>query len=279
MELFNTFISYLQMPFVRYAFIVVILLSICSAIVGVNLVLKRYSFIGDGLSHVAFGATAVASILSLTNNLLIVMPTTIIVAIILLKLGQNAKLKGDALIAILSVSALGVGYFLMNVFSTSSNVSGDVCSALFGSNKLLALNMTDVIISIVICIVIIALYLCFYNKIFSVTFDENYAKATGINTEIYNISTAVIIAILIVLAMSLIGSLLVSALIIFPALSSMRIFNSFKKVIISSVIFALISSFLGISISILFATPVGATRVVIELLAFIGFSIIGKIKR
>ena len=279
MELFNTFISYLQMPFVRYAFIVVILLSICSAIVGVNLVLKRYSFIGDGLSHVAFGATAVASILSLTNNLLIVMPTTIIVAIILLKLGQNAKLKGDALIAILSVSALGVGYFLMNVFSTSSNVSGDVCSALFGSNKLLALNMTDVIISIVICIVIIALYLCFYNKIFSVTFDENYAKATGINTEIYNISTAVIIAILIVLAMSLIGSLLVSALIIFPALSSMRIFNSFKKVIISSVIFALISSFLGISISILFATPVGATIVVIELLAFIGFSIIGKIKR
>ena len=279
MELFNTFISYLQMPFVRYAFIVVILLSICSAIVGVNLVLKRYSFIGDGLSHVAFGATAVASILSLTNNLLIVMPTTIIVAIILLKLGQNAKLKGDALIAILSVSALGVGYFLMNVFSTSSNVSGDVCSALFGSNKLLALNMTDVIISIVICIVIIALYLCFYNKIFSVTFDENYAKATGINTEIYNISTAVIIAILIVLAMSLIGSLLVSALIIFPALSSMRIFNSFKKVIISSAIFALISSFLGISISILFATPVGATIVVIELLAFIGFSIIGKIKR
>ena len=279
MELFNTFISYLQMPFVRYAFIVVILLSICSAIVGVNLVLKRYSFIGDGLSHVAFGATAVASILSLTNNLLIVMPTTIIIAIILLKLGQNAKLKGDALIAILSVSALGVGYFLMNVFSTSSNVSGDVCSALFGSNKLLALNMTDVIISIVICIVIIALYLCFYNKIFSVTFDENYAKATGINTEIYNISTAVIIAILIVLAMSLIGSLLVSALIIFPALSSMRIFNSFKKVIISSAIFALISSFLGISISILFATPVGATIVVIELLAFIGFSIIGKIKR
>lgn len=279
MELFNTFISYLQMPFVRYAFIVVILLSICSAIVGVNLVLKRYSFIGDGLSHVAFGATAVASILSLTNNLLIVMPTTIIIAIILLKLGQNAKLKGDALIAILSVSALGVGYFLMNVFSTSSNVSGDVCSALFGSNKLLALNMTDVIISIVICVLIITLYLCFYNKIFSVTFDENYAKATGINTEIYNISTAVIIAILIVLAMSLIGSLLVSALIIFPALSSMRIFNSFKKVIISSAIFALISSFLGISISILFATPVGATIVVIELLAFIGFSIIGKIKR
>ncbi len=279
MEIFNTFISYLQMPFVRNAFIVVILLSVCSALVGVTLVLKRLSFIGDGLSHVAFGATAVASILSLTNNLLIVMPTTIIVAVLLLKLGQNAKLKGDALIAILSVSALGVGYFLINVFSTSSNVSGDVCSALFGSNKLLALNITDVIISIVICIIIIALYLCFYNKIFSVTFDENYAKATGINTEIYNISTAVIIAILIVLAMSLIGSLLVSALIIFPALSSMRVFNSFKKVIISSVVFALVSSFLGLSISILFATPVGATIVVIELLAFIGFSIIGKIKR
>lgn len=279
MEIFNTFISYLQMPFVRNAFIVVILLSVCSALVGVTLVLKRLSFIGDGLSHVAFGATAVASILSLTNNLLIVMPTTIIVAVLLLKLGQNAKLKGDALIAILSVSALGVGYFLINVFSTSSNVSGDVCSALFGSNKLLALNITDVIISIVICIIIIALYLCFYNKIFSVTFDENYAKATGINTEIYNISTAVIIAILIVLAMSLIGSLLVSALIIFPALSSMRVFNSFKKVIISSVVFALVSSFLGLSISILFATPVGATIVVIELIGFIIFSIIGKIKR
>ncbi len=279
MEIFNTFISYLQMPFVRYAFIVVILLSICSALVGVTLVLKRMSFIGDGLSHVAFGATAVASILSLTNNLLIVMPTTIIVAVLLLKLGQNAKLKGDALIAILSVSALGVGYFLMNVFSTSSNVSGDVCSALFGSNKLLALNLSDVIISIVICLVIIALYVCFYNKIFSVTFDENYAKATGINTEIYNISTAVIIAILIVLAMSLIGSLLVSALIIFPALSSMRVFKSFKSVIVSSAIFAFVTAFLGISISILFATPVGATIVVIELVAFIIFSIIGAIKK
>ncbi len=279
MELFNTFISYLQMPFVRYAFFVVILLSICSALVGVTLVLKRFSFIGDGLSHVAFGATAVASILSLTNNLLIVMPTTIIVAIILLKLGQNAKLKGDALIAVLSVSALGIGYFLMNVFSTSSNVSGDVCSALFGSNKLLSLTLTDVIVSIVICIVIIALYLCFYNKIFSVTFDENYAKATGIKTEIYNVFIAVIIAILIVLSMSLIGSLLVSALIIFPSLSSMRVFKSFKSVIISSVIFALITSFLGISISILFATPVGATIVVIELIGFIIFSIIGKIKR
>ena len=271
MELFNTFISYLQMPFIRYAIVVVILLSVCSAIVGVTLVLKRFSFIGDGLSHVAFGATAIASILSLTNNLLIVMPTTIVVAVLLLKIGQNAKLKGDALIAILSVSALGLGYFLMNVFSTSSNVSGDVCSALFGSNKLLSLNLSDVIVSIIICLVIITLYLCFYNKIFSVTFDENYAKATGINTEIYNISTAVIIAILIVLAMSLIGSLLVSALIIFPALSSMRVFKSFKGVIISSVIFALITSFIGISISILFATPVGATIVVIELLAFIGF--------
>ena len=268
MELFNTFISYLQMPFVRYAFIVVILLSICSAIVGVTLILKRLSFIGDGLSHVAFGSMAISAVLSLTNSMILVMPITIIFAIILLKAGQNAKIKGDALIAILSVSALGVGYLIMNLFSTSSNVSGDVCSALFGSNKLLSLTLTDVIVSIVICIVIIALYLCFYNKIFSVTFDEDYAKATGIKTEIYNVFIAVIIAILIVLSMTLIGSLLVSALIIFPSLSAMRIFKSFKKVVIFSVIYAFISAFFGMIISIILSTPVGATIVTFELILF-----------
>ncbi len=268
MELFNTFISYLQMPFVRYAFIVVILLSICSAIVGVTLILKRLSFIGDGLSHVAFGSMAISAVLSLTSSMILVMPITIIFAIILLKAGQNAKIKGDALIAILSVSALGVGYLIMNLFSTSSNVSGDVCSALFGSNKLLSLTLTDVIVSIVICIVIIALYLCFYNKIFSVTFDEDYAKATGIKTEIYNVFIAVIIAILIVLSMSLIGSLLVSALIIFPSLSAMRIFKSFKKVVIFSVIYAFISAFFGMIISVILSTPVGATIVTFELILF-----------
>ena len=268
MELFNTFISYLQMPFVRYAFIVVILLSICSAIVGVTLILKRLSFIGDGLSHVAFGSMAISAVLSLTNSMILVMPITIIFAIILLKAGQNAKIKGDALIAILSVSALGVGYLIMNLFSTSSNVSGDVCSAWFGSNKLLSLTLTDVIVSIVICIVIIALYLCFYNKIFSVTFDEDYAKATGIKTEIYNVFIAVIIAILIVLSMTLIGSLLVSALIIFPSLSAMRIFKSFKKVVIFSVIYAFISAFFGMIISIILSTPVGATIVTFELILF-----------
>ncbi len=279
MELFNTFISYLQMPFVRYAFIVVILLSICSAIVGVTLILKRLSFIGDGLSHVAFGSMAISAVLSLTNSMILVMPITIIFAIILLKAGQNAKIKGDALIAILSVSALGVGYLIMNLFSTSSNVSGDVCSALFGSNKILSLSIFDVVLSIVICIVIIGLYLLFYNKIFAVTFDEEFSKAIGIKTEIYNIIVAVIIAVLIVLSMTLIGSLLVSALIIFPSLSAMRIFKSFKKVVIFSVIYAFVSAFFGMIISIILSTPVGATIVTFELVLFGLCSIVGVVKK
>ncbi len=267
---------YLQFPFVKNAFIVVLLLSICSALVGVTLVLKRFSFIGDGLSHVAFGAMAISSVVGLTNNMLIIMPVTIVCAIILLKVGQNAKIKGDAQIAIFSVSALGIGYLLMNIFSVS-NVSGDVCSALFGSTKLLSLKVEDVILSVVICLAIIVLYLAFYNKIFAVTFDESYAKATGMKTEIYNVIIAVVVAILIVLAMSLIGSLLVSALIIFPALSSMRVFKSFRKVVISSVIFAFITALIGLIIAVLFSTPVGATIVGVELVGFIVFSILAKI--
>ncbi len=269
---------YLEFPFVRNAFIVVLLLSVCAGLLGVTLVLKRFSFIGDGLSHVAFGAMAISSVVGLTNNIFIVMPVTIISAIILLKVGQNAKIKGDAQIAIFSVSALAVGYLIMNIFSTS-NVSGDVCSALFGSTKLLTLKVEDVVLSVIICTAIIVLYILFYNKIFAVTFDEEYAKATGIKTEIYNIVIAVIVAILIVIAMSLIGSLLVSALIIFPALSSMRVFKSFRKVVISSVIFAFITALIGLIIAVLFSTPVGATIVAVELIGFILFSLLAKIIR
>ena len=270
---------YMSYPFVVYALVVGVFIALCSSLFGVSLVLKRFSFIGDGLSHVAFGAMSVSAVLNLANDTLLTMPITILVAIILLKLGENAKIKGDALIAILSVGSLAIGYMLVNMFSSSANVSGDVCTSLFGSTSILTLTKTEVIVCITMSLVVISLYIVFYNKIFAITFDETFAKATGVNTERYNLFIAIIIAIIIVLGMNLVGSLLISALIVFPALSAMRLMKTFRAVVICSAVMSIICALLGILSSILLSTPVGSTIVLVNIMLFILSSIIGKVIR
>lgn len=278
MELINTLLYYLNFFFVRYAIIVGVLIALCSSLLGVTLVLKRYSFIGDGLSHVAFGAMAVASVMKLSNNNILILPVTIIAAILLLRTGQNAKIKGDAAIAMLSVSSLAIGYLLMNVFSTSANISGDVCTTLFGSTSILTLKQSEVIMCIVLSIVVILTFVVFYNKIFAVTFDENFAKATGTKTDLYNLLIAILIAVVIVIGMNLVGSLLISALIIFPALSAMRVINQFKGVVIASAIISVICALVGIFASILLSTPVGATIVAADLVVYLFAILVGRTK-
>lgn len=270
-------ILYFQYPFVRYAMIVGVLIAMCSSLLGVTLVLKRFSFIGDGLSHVAFGAMAVAAVLNFTNNMLFILPVTIVCAILLLRTGQNTKIKGDAAVAMISVSALAIGYMLMNIFSTGPNVSGDVCSTLFGSTSILTLTSAQVKVCVILSVLVVILFVFFYHKIFCVTSDESFAKATGMKTDCYNLLIAVITAVIIVLAMNLVGSLLISALIIFPALSAMRIFKSFLSVTICSVVLSVVCAVLGLLLSILAGTPVGSTIVVTDMAAFGVFSVIGKL--
>ncbi len=272
-------IAYFQYPFVRYALIVGVLISLCSSLLGVTLVLKRFSFIGDGLSHVAFGAMAVAGVLGLTNDMLLILPITIISAVLLLRTGQNAKIKGDAAVAMISVGALAIGYLLLNLFSTSSNLSGDVCTTLFGSTSILTLSKTDVWLCISLSVVVVLAFIFFYNKIFCVTFDEAFAVATGTKAKLYNLLIAVIIAVIIVLAMNLVGSLLISALVIFPALSAMRVFRSFKSVTICSAVLSVCCSTLGILISVLAGTPVGSTIVGVDIIAFVLMTMFGFVFR
>ena len=273
----NTLITYLSYPFVRYALIVGVLIALCSSLLGVILVLKRFSYIGDGLSHVAFGAMAIAAVVGLSDRMILTLPITIICAILLLWSGQNAKIKGDAAIAMISVGALAVGYLLMNIFPTSSNVSGDVCTTLFGSMKILTLTKSEVILSIVLSVVVVILFVAFYNRFFAVTFDESFAKAVGTKANLLNFLIATIIAVIIVLAMNLVGSLLVSALVIFPALSAMRLFKSFRSVTVFSAILSVVCALFGIILSILLNTPVGSTIVVTDIVAFGVCSLIGKI--
>ena len=270
---------YLQYPFVINALIVGILIALCSSMLGVTLVLKRYSFIGDGLSHVAFGAMAVAAVAGFTEDMPFILLVTTVFAILLLRTGQNAKIKGDAAIAMISVGAMAIGYLLMNVFSSSANVSGDVCTTLFGSTSILTLTKMQVELCGILSAVVIGVFVLFYNKIFAVTFDESFARATGTPVDAYNLLLAVLIAVIIVLAMNLVGSLLISALVIFPALSAMRVFSSFKSVILCSAVFSVVCAFLGIVFSILAGTPTGATVVVADMLAFAVFYIIGIKKR
>ncbi|MBQ3898262.1 MAG: metal ABC transporter permease [Lachnospiraceae bacterium] len=270
-------IMYLQYPFVRYAIIVAVLIALCSSLLGVTLVLKRFSYIGDGLSHVAFGAMAVATVLKLTNNMLLILPVTVLSAVLLLRKGNNAKIKGDAAIAMISVGALAFGYLIMNVFSTSSNLSGDVCSTLFGATSILTLKPKEVILCIVLSVLVVAIFIFFYNKIFAVTFDEDFSKASGVKTNAYNLLIAIVIAVIIVLAMNLVGSLLISALVIFPALSAMRIFRNFKQVTIFSAIISVICALLGLIVSILAETPIGSTIVAVDVVVFGICWVIGKI--
>lgn len=270
---------YLQYPFVWYALIVGTLIALCSSLIGVTLVLKRYSFIGDGLSHVAFGAMAVATVFHLANDTIFVMPVTIIAAVLLLRSGQNAKIKGDAAIAMLSVGALALGYLVLHLFSTSANISGDVCSSLFGSTSILTLSKQDVWLCVIMAAAVILIFWICYNRIFAVTFDENFAKATGIQADRYNLWIAIIIAVIIVLGMNLVGSLLISALIIFPALSAMQIFQNFKQVVICSAVISVSCALVGILISILVSTPVGATIVAVDMIVFGISSLVGHVIR
>lgn len=266
---------YFQYPFVRYALVVGILIAFCSSLLGVTLVLKRFSFIGDGLSHVAFGAMAVAAVLGLSSNMLLILPVTVLCAVLLLRTGQNTKIKGDAAVAMISVGALAIGYLIMNLFSTSANLSGDVCSTLFGSTSILTLTQGEVLLCAVMSVVVIAVFLLFYHKIFAVTFDEGFARATGIRAGFYNLLIAVVIAFVIVLAMNLVGSLLISALVIFPALSAMRVFKSFRSVVLCSAVFSVVCAGAGILISILAGTPVGSTIVAADIAGFMLFWLTG----
>lgn len=279
MNIFYELYDYFSFPFVRYAFIVGILISLCSALLGVTLVLKRYSFIGDGLSHVAFGALAIATVLGVSNNMLIIMPITIASAVLLLRMGQNSKIKGDAAIAMISVGALAIGYLLLYVFPSSTNISGDVCSTLFGSTNFITLSNTDVWICVIMSLLVILAYCFFYNKIFAVTFDENFTRGVGVKAELYNLLIATVTAVVIVLAMKLVGSLLIAALIIFPALSAMRVFKSFKSVVIASGIISVSASAVGLILSILYSTPAGATIVTVDIVTFGIFSFIGVITK
>lgn len=275
--MFETLHMYFQYPFVRYALIVGVLIALCSSLLGVTLVLKRFSFISDGLSHVAFGAMAIASVLNITNNMLFILPVTVICAILLLRTGQNTRIKGDAAIAMISVGALAIGYLLMNLFSTSPNISGDVCSTLFGSTSILTLTEAEVWLCAILSIVVVAIFILFYNKIFAVTFDETFARATGTRANAYNLLIAVVIAVIIVLAMNLVGSLLISALVIFPALSAMRLFKSFRSVTISAAVMSVLSATAGILSSILAGTPVGSTIVAVDIAVFLVSYGIGRI--
>ena len=276
-ELFEQIGTYFQFQFVQYAFIVGILIALCSSLLGVTLVLKRFSFIGDGLSHMAFCTMAVAAVVNLTNSMILSLPITILAAIILLRSSTNAKIKGDAAVAMLAVGSLAIGYLLMNVFPTSSNVSADVCTTLFGSVSILTLSTFEVWMCFGLSLLTVIVFIVFYNKIFAVTFDENFARATGVKANIYNLVIAVVTAIIIVLAMNLVGSLLISALIIFPALSSMRVFKSFKSVTISSAIISVVCTASGIMASIILGTPVGPTIVVADILTFFIFFVVGLI--
>ena len=261
-------VMYFQYPFVQRAMVAGVLIALCSSLLGVTLVLKRFSFIGDGLSHVAFGAIAIAGVLRLTDNMLLVLPVTVLSAVLLLRTGQNTKIKGDAAIAMISVGALALGYLLMNLFSVSSNLSGDVCSTLFGSTSIQTLTLGDVWLCVGLSVPVIAVFILFYNRIFAVTFDE----------EAYNLLIAVVIAVIIVLAMNLVGSLLISALVIFPAMSAMRLFRSFKSVTLCSAVISVVCALLGILISILAATPVSSTIVAADIVAFLACALIARLR-
>ncbi len=269
--------NYFTYPFVRYALIVGVLVALCASLLGVTLVLKRYSFIGDGLSHVAFGALAIASVLNLTNQMLLVLPMTVLSAVLLLRTGQNTRIKGDSAIAMISVGAMALGYLIMNIFSTSPNLSGDVCSTLFGSTAILTLTKGEVWLSIGLSAAVVLVFLLFYNQIFAITFDERFARAVGTKTEVYNLGLAVLIAVIIVLAMNLVGSLLISALVIFPALSAMRLFKSFRSVTVCSAVLSVVCAFTGIIVSILAGTPVGSTIVAVDVAAFAVCCLLGSV--
>ncbi len=268
---------YLTYPFVRYAIIAGILIALCAALLGVPLVLRRFSLIGDGLSHVAFGAMAVAAVLNLTHDLPLILAVTMVCAVLILRGGQRSKLNGDAVVAMLSVGSLAIGYLLMNRFSVSNNVAADVCSTLFGSTSILTLQPAEVILCAVLAAAVVVFFVLFYNRLFAVTFDESFARASGLRAGVYNLLLSVVIAVVIVLAMNLVGALLISALVIFPALSAMRVFRCFRAVTVCAAVLSVVCALAGLLVAILAGTPVGSTIVAADMIAFALFSLAGAL--
>ncbi len=265
----TTLLHYFEYPFVRGAFLAGILVALCASLLGVTLVLKRFSMIGDGLSHMAFGAMSVAALLGLSNDYWVTLPLTVLAAIILLKSGKNSRIHGDAAVAMISVGALAIGYLFMNMTEGNANVSGDVCTTLFGSTSIMTLTSVDLWVCVALSITVILIFVFLKNRIFAVTFDETFARATGMKTDLYNTLLAVVTALIIVSAMKLVGALLISALIIFPPLSAMGLFKSFKSVLIASAVFGIFCAAVGLVLSLLFALPVGATIVVVNIAMFL----------
>lgn len=275
----ETLFQYLSYPFVVNAIIVGVLVALCSSLLGTTLVMKRLSYIGDGLSHVAFGAYAVAAVTGVTQNMLVIAPATILAAVLLLRRGRTARVRGDAAIAMMSVAALAAGYLLMNMFGTQSNVSGDVCSTLFGSTSLLTLTRLDVAMCTAMSIVVVGGFVLLYNRVFAVTFDEAFAQASGLPVDRYNLVIAVMIALVVVVGMNLVGALLLSALVVFPALSAMRVCGTFRSVTVCSAIIGVACALLGMVVSILASTPVGSTIVLLDALCFGAFCLVGRLGR
>ena len=265
-------------PTVRYATLSLLLIALCASLLGVTLVLKRFSMIGDGLSHVTFGATAVATVLGLTMPIYLTLPLTVVAAVLLLRIRQNTKVQGDAAIAMVSAGSLALGYLLLNLFPANSSVSADACASLFGSG-ILGIGLDDVIVCSILAAAVLFVFIFFYNRIFAITFDESFASATGTRVGFYNTLVAIITGVIIVVAMNMIGALLVSALITFPALSAMRLFKTFKKVTVFAACVSTACALIGIIASLAFSTPVGPTIVVADLAAFGICSAISAIKK
>jgi zinc transport system permease protein len=273
----STFIEMLSFPFLVRAIVVGVLVSLCAALLGVSLVLKRYSMIGDGLSHVGFGALAIATVLHM-SPLKLTIPVVVVAAFLLLRISENSKIKGDAAIAIISTGALALGVMAVSVVK---GVNVDLNSYMFGS--ILSVTEEDVVLSAVLAAVVIPLFVLFYSKIFAVTFDEQFAKATGTNSGAYNMLLALLTAVTIVIGMRLMGALLISALIILPALTAMRVFKSFRSVVIASAAISVLCFIAGITLSYGMGTPAGASVVSVGIGVFLLFwmagGVRGKLKR
>lgn len=267
--------EYFSYAFVRNALAVSVMIALLASVLGVILVLRRYSLIGDGLSHVAFGSAAVAATIGIFD-MGIALPITILAAIFILKGGDSKKIKGDAVIAVLSAGALAIGYLVLDLGGGTANLGGDVCTALFGSSAILSIDTNELIFTCILTAILASLTAIFYYRIFSVSFDARFAKATGEKVGAYDLSIAVITAIVIVVGMKLAGALLISALIVFPAMSAMRVSKSFKGVLITSAIIATVCATFGVLLSIILETPTGATIAAADIIAFGIFSLFGK---
>lgn len=270
--MFDAVIEMLSYPFMTRAFLVGSLVALCSALLGVSLVLKRYSMIGDGLSHVGFGAMAIAAAMN-AAPLTVAIPVVIVAAILLLRISGNAKIKGDAAIALISTTSLAVGVM---VISLTTGMNTDVYNYMFGS--ILAMSAEDVKLSLVLSVFVLILFIVFYHKIFAITFDETFASATGVKAGVYNTLIAVLTAVTIVLGMRMMGALLISSLIIFPALTSMRVCRTFKSVIINAAVISVVCLIAGVTISYVAATPAGASVVLANLVMMVLYTIVGAVK-